>query len=1087
MRVAEVGGEIMRPKLTKPCGPFADVKELEYIAALHQTGKKVRKDGSIHAVDIQMFLMSRYGIKAPNDEIRTKIIGSFGEHAMKDAEEDFFAEGDVEGGQFENTARSQIGSGSLDLTEVLAMLLIPELLKAEQSLVRTQPQEKQTLPEPDTAVTIQSHGEKGKKHWPDADLIANVLCMILHDATGDSNPRPLTKELLHQILTFYGERSLADDEGLLDDMLMATNHKLNPSEAPILFDCHAFARALTHDVHRFNIDNENSMTSNYYDVLQSFDATERMCNNKALTCLPQRNPFTTENVVSESGMKRVATFASIDYTADTFRERGFAVVIWTTWVSTYLAYLLNDHSNLSSITKLDCNNMSETGCQICQAIVNWLVIMAELSILGTAFIVSASLGNSVYPTNFLWIVIGMGAVSLFVLVPYFKDIESDIISTEKEPEMHWQVAYTLSMLCGFTLLATSVLNVVQRTISNWYDTDGDGVLDNSEFRGRFSWMLIPQMVRLEAQLKQAASYKMNLMLRNACEVHEVAEFDGRTSFGEGDTAYGKAMLAFARHSDRTEEITGGILNTWRKIFDGSLFTEEGIWFTTHMLAANFAQCTLFVLVGAFFYSCYTNELFQFLLSLLDDYTTNESLQWRLILPLFVGITSSEITVFRITSNYIPSAVCTTLQFRSGGIGTLRCNTFQSLRFAVDDTTLIFGTMFWGTLYSSIAIGLLLMAVLGLLLWPGFEAIGLTIFSTLVGITITMLVKYVVLIGFRNYNHSGFYRKYVATANVVGVILETWNLGLTTAIVTFRAVKILIAATLCIAKVDTPFLSESAGFLAGIELDPYPTIFRKDILAHEAHRHPYLERLGVMYLLKLGHDDFGNYAGTCWRMLFVYALVPWMRKHRISDGNTDMLSSSKVDSSHTSSKRQRGQSGDNHATVLSEREALKARVSDLEQLLAAARSDLELANIDRNRALVSMRLTKGLEKALHGLESVQDAKVPLLTEQPQATKNDISFEALPAASLLYENRSKRASGEGKSPKPSERINFNARDSLAKPAPPTPPKIAGLSVTKDQKTKLAVKKAKLMAEAEKLGVSYETLKAQKKERKREKKKI
>ena len=297
--------------------------------------------------------------------------------------------------------------------------------------------------------------------------------------------------------------------------------------------------------------------------------------------------------------------------------------------------------------------------------------------------------------------------------------------------------------------------------------------------------------------------------------------------------------------------------------------------------------------------------------------------------------------------------------------------------------------------------------------------------------------------------------------------------------TFRAVKILIAATLCIAKVDTPFLSESAGFLAGIELDPYPSIFRKDILAHEAHRHPYLERLGVMYLLKLGHDDFGDYAGTCWRMLFVYALVPWMRKHRINDGSTDMLLSAKVDSCHTSSKRQRGQSGDKHATLISERDALNARVSDLEELLAAARCD------DCNRALVSMRLTKGLEKSL---QSVQDATLSPHTEQPQAAENYILSEALPSASRLYEDRLKTTGGEGKSPKPSaaggfeERITSNAKNSLTKPAPPSPPKTANMSVTEEKKTKLAMKKAKLMAEAEKLGVSYKALKAQKKEMKR-----
>jgi hypothetical protein len=51
---------------------------------------------------------------------------------------------------------------------------------------------------------------------------------------------------------------------------------------------------------------------------------------------------------------------------------------------------------------------------------------------------------------------------------------------------------------------------------------------------------------------------------------------------------------------------------------------------------------------------------------------------------------------------------------------------------------------------------------------------------------------------------------------------------------------------------------------------------------EAHRHPYLERLGTIYMMKLYHGtDFVSRAGSCWRLLFVVALMPWMRKYRVT--------------------------------------------------------------------------------------------------------------------------------------------------------------------------------------------------------------
>ena len=52
--------------------------------------------------------------------------------------------------------------------------------------------------------------------------------------------------------------------------------------------------------------------------------------------------------------------------------------------------------------------------------------------------------------------------------------------------------------------------------------------------------------------------------------------------------------------------------------------------------------------------------------------------------------------------------------------------------------------------------------------------------------------------------------------------------------------------------------------------------------HEAHRHPYIESLGLLFLLKLRCDDsFGRRPNGCWRLLFVLILMPWLKKYRVS--------------------------------------------------------------------------------------------------------------------------------------------------------------------------------------------------------------
>lgn len=85
--------------------------------------------------------------------------------------------------------------------------------------------------------------------------------------------------------------------------------------------------------------------------------------------------------------------------------------------------------------------------------------------------------------------------------------------------------------------------------------------------------------------------------------------------------------------------------------------------------------------------------------------------------------------------------------------------------------------------------------------------------------------------------------------------------------------------------------------------------------------------------------------------------------------------------------------EDHALILSERDALKARVSDLEQFLAAAQADLDLANTDCSRALLA---NENLQRALEDIQSERDAELAMLTDQQKASEEAIT--AAHAASL-----------------------------------------------------------------------------------------
>lgn len=255
-------------------------------------------------------------------------------------------------------------------------------------------------------------------------------------------------------------------------------------------------------------------------------------------------------------------------------------------------------------------------------------------------------------------------------------------------------------------------------------------------------------------------------------------------------------------------------------------------------------------------------------------------------------------------------------------------------------------MFWGALFASMFVGVFWGIFFALLMWPDFAEIALLVFSSMVGALTTILVKWLVLIAFRMKNQKAFYRKSVIKANIVGVILQAWNLGLTSAFVLWRAIKLFLAAQMFIGRIDVFFLSDRASSIGFLDYDLFPIIFQKDILLKESHRHPYLERLGAMYLMKLRHDDFVSYAGTCWRMLFVYALAPWMRTHRLK------ISTGLAKSSLLSSKLKDDPNVDDKVAVLTaeieslkkEIELYRRRLLDKERLTI---THAEVTNEDRN--------------------------------------------------------------------------------------------------------------------------------------------
>ncbi|CAB9525693.1 expressed unknown protein [Seminavis robusta] len=274
-------------------------------------------------------------------------------------------------------------------------------------------------------------------------------------------------------------------------------------------------------------------------------------------------------------------------------------------------------------------------------------------------------------------------------------------------------------------------------------------------------------------------------------------------------------------------------------------------------------------------------------------TRNELLEqlqienWEYRLAASIGLLFAIFAAVTIAMVYVPSFVSSALKFRSGYDQSLKGNqvTFLGYRKSPDQCSILYGSAFWGIFFSSGLAFLIFGALTFILVWPLTHEWVKTIIANFIGIGATITLKVIFMMCVRKSIFAGgFYRKKPATAAITNVFLEAWSLGTSIGTVTTRAITLICVTIFFIGRIDTPLLADGIGYVKGTPVDKPPIAFKKDLLIHEAHRHPYMERLGLLYLLKLhGGKSFGTRAGAYWRLLFTLALLPWMRKYRVSRG------------------------------------------------------------------------------------------------------------------------------------------------------------------------------------------------------------